>query len=82
MPRYKAGRHYVSICIDDNGPLMELIEEDRRLSRISESQLISYYLGDYIRIRRDGLHRQSGTTNTIFKIGTTSSDDLDAYGEL
>ena len=52
MPRAKQGIHYVSIRIEDDSDLMVLLQEDKHRTRMTQSQLLTWYLSEYVSMRR------------------------------
>jgi hypothetical protein len=88
MPKAKPGEQYVSIRIEDGSPLEVLLQEDLKHTRMTKSQLLTWYLGEYVKMRRTGHTPQeipSKHSRTIEKLVLQASDieeeELEAYGD-
>jgi DNA/RNA endonuclease YhcR with UshA esterase domain len=85
MPRAKQGIHYVSIRIEDDSDLMSLLQEDRHRTRMTQSQLLTWYLSEYVSMRRGNAPLpspvRSQTENVAHVVDDYSSTVFDQYKE-
>ena len=83
MPRAKQGIHYVSIRIEDDSDLMVLLQEDKHRTRMTQSQLLTWYLSEYVSMRRGNtpLPFPVKTENVAHAVNDYSSTVFDQYEE-
>jgi hypothetical protein len=82
MPKKKPGEQYVSIRIEDDSDLMFLLQEDKERTRMTRSQLLTWYLNEYVNMRRGETPVPSHVHAKPSIVGhTDNTDAFDAIGD-
>jgi len=79
MPKAKPGEQYVSIRIEDDSDLMALLQEDKERTRMTRSQLLTWYLNEYVSMRRGEGAAPSPAYSKPSIASSTNVDSTDAF---